>query len=145
MKVLKKILSRKLYILVYIKYCVGDNMKTNIFQLLKQEEEMISQANEMRIKLVEEKRLRELDEANAWVMTDFKSLGATSDKLRSAVVKQKMNTMPNVYAQKKAKFENLEQEIRLIRDIINVMREFGVEEIEFKEDQDENASSETSG
>lgn len=120
-------------------------MKTNIFQLLKQEEEMVKKANEMRIKLVEEKRLRTLDEANAWVMTDFKAVGATSDKLRAAVVKQKMNTMPNVYAQKKAKFENLEQEIKLIRETINVMREFGVEEIEFEENQNEDTSSETSG
>lgn len=110
-----------------------------IWNLLEQEKEKIKEMNELRLKIVEEKRMRDLDEANAWVTTDFKSKGATTDKLRGAVVKQIMNEFPNVYAQNKAKFEKLEAEVKLIREYIKVMTTFEVEEIsDIKEPEDEN-------
>ena len=49
----------------------------------------------------------------------------------------------NTYEQKRAKISTIEAEIRLIREIIGVMREFGVDEIDLEgkeEDKDEGTS-----
>lgn len=102
---------------------------TSIYDLLKDENNKILEANSLRTELVEEKRMRNLDEANVWTTTDFKEKGATNDKMRTAIVQQEMNKFPNTYSQKKAKLENLENEIKGIRDMINVMKTFGVDEI----------------
>lgn len=112
-----------------------------IFDLLKEEEKKIKKANKIRVGLAELKRLRELDEADIWLSTDFKALGATNDKLRSAIVTQKLNQFPNTYEQKKAKLIALENEVKYIRDVIDAMKEFGVDEIELEEkDKDEEPS-----
>ena len=112
----------------------------SIFDLLREEKEKTERMNELRTELVEQERLRKLDEANAWANIDFKSIGATTDKLRGAAVSRHMNQFPNVFGQKKAEFDNLGQEIKLIRETIGVMRDFGVDSIEFSEDTDEGTS-----
>lgn len=104
----------------------------NIFELLTQEKEKIEESNKLKTSLVEQKRLRDLDEADIWLKTDFKSLGATNDKMRTAIVTQRMNEFPNTYEQKKTKISTLEAEIKLIRDIIDVMKKFGVDEIDLE-------------
>ena len=110
---------------------------TTIFNYIEELEKKIQKANSLRTELVEEKRLRDLDEANAWMTTDFKSLGATTDKLRKAAVQQKMNTMPNVYASKKAEFENLILEIDLLKKTVDVMSKFGVDKIDSEDNKKE--------
>lgn len=112
----------------------------SIFDLLKEEKEKTEELNKLRIELVEKERLRKLDEANAWANIDFKNIGATTDKLRNAAVSRHMNQFPNIFAQKKAEFDNLNQEIKWIRETIGIMREFGVDSIEFSEDTDEKTS-----
>ncbi|MBR6515601.1 MAG: hypothetical protein IKT40_01960 [Bacilli bacterium] len=107
---------------------------TTIYDLLKELKDKTEQLNKLRIELVEEKRLRDLDEASLWFSIDFKAIGATSEKIKSAAVKQRLNEFPNTYAQKKSKFENLEADIKLIRKTIDVMREFGVDVIDPNED-----------
>lgn len=109
----------------------------SIFDLLKEEKEKMEKMNKLRTELVEKERLRKLDEANAWANIDFKSIGATTDKLRAAAVSRHMNQYPNVYGQKKAEFDNLAQEIKFIRETIGIMKEFGVENIEFSEEKEE--------
>ncbi len=113
---------------------------TSVYDLLREEKDKIKEINKLRLELVEEERLRDLDEANAWNM-DFKSIGATSDKLRLAAVKRKMNSFPNVAAQKKAELINLEFELKFIRQAIEVMMKFGDENIDFEEDKDKESSS----
>lgn len=114
----------------------------SIYELLKQEKEKTKKLNELRENLVEEKRLRDLDEANLWVNTDFKAQGATNDKQRTAYVQKQMSMFPNTYASKKAEFDSLGQEIKLIRETISVMQTFGVDHIEFeKKDQDKESGS----
>ena len=108
----------------------------SIYELLAEEEEKVKELNSLRTELVEEYRLRELDEANAWKM-DFKSIGATTDKLRSKAVQRKMNQFPNIYAQKKAQFDNIETELKSIRNKIKVMLAFEVQEIEFSKDSED--------
>ena len=107
---------------------------TTIYDLLKELKDKTEQLNKLRIELVEEKRLRDLDEASLWFSIDFKAIGATSEKIKSAAVKQRLNEFPNTYAQKKSKFENLEADIKLIRKTIDVMREFGVDVIDPNDD-----------
>lgn len=107
---------------------------TTIYDLLKELKDKTEQLNKLRTELVEEKRLRDLDEASLWFSIDFKAIGATSEKIKSAAVKQRLNEFPNTYAQKKSKFENLEADIKLIRKTIDVMREFGVDVIDSNED-----------
>lgn len=136
---------RNLYILVFVYVNVGDIM-TTIYDLLKDEKNKVKKLNNLRDELVEEKRLRDLDEADCWVNTDFKAKGLTNDKQRNAYVKKHMSTMPNTYSLKKAAFESLEQEIKWIRETISVMQKFGVEEIDFTEkDKDKESSSEFIG
>lgn len=105
-----------------------------IFELLKQEEDKVKEISELRLKVVEEERLRELDEGNAWTM-DFKAIGATSDKMRSAAVKRTMNHFPNIAAQKKAELLNKELELKSIRNKISVMKEFGIKEFDFSDEK----------
>ena len=115
----------------------------NIFELLTEEKEKVKELNKLKVGLVEQKRLRELDEADIWLTTDFKALGATNDKMRTAIVTKRLNEFPNTYEQKRAKISTIEAEIRLIREIIGVMREFGVDEIDLEEkeeDKDEGTS-----
>lgn len=114
---------------------------TTIYDLLKELKSKTKELNKLRTELVEEKRLRELDEANLWFSIDFKAIGATSEKIKSAAVKQRLNEFPNTYAQKKSKFENLDAEIKLIKKTIDVMREFGVDVIESDKDQNEGAGT----
>lgn len=109
----------------------------HIFDLLKEEKEKTEELNTLRTNLVESKRLRDLDEANCWVNTDFKAKKLTNDKQRNAYVKKQMSTMPNTYAQSKAEFESLEQEIKWIREVISVMQRFGVDEIDFTDKEEE--------
>lgn len=109
----------------------------NIFELLTEEKEKIEEIGKLKISLVEQKRLRELDEADIWLTTDFKGLGATNDKMRTAIVTKRLNEFPNTYEQKRAKISVLESEVKLIRDIIMVMKEFGVDEIDLEKDKDE--------
>lgn len=118
----------------------------SIFELLQQEKDKVKELNELRTDLVEAERLRELDEGNAWKM-DFKSIGATSDKLRAAAVKRKLNQFPNTFAQKKAEFANIEEELRALRHLIRTMNTFEIKEIELddKKDQDKNTSDKVSG
>lgn len=118
----------------------------NIYDLLKQEKELVEKSQKLRTELVEEYRLRKLDEGNAWNM-DFKAIGATTDKLRAAAVQRVMNQHPNIYAQKKAKFDNIEKEIKFIREAISVMKQFEVEEIDLggEQDTDEGTSDSVSG
>ena len=104
----------------------------------------MKEANDLRIKVVDQERLRKLDEANAWATIDFKNIGATSDKLRSAAVSREMNKFPNVAAQNKAKLIGIESEIKLIRETLGLMKEFGVETIEFTENKDEESSDKAS-
>ena len=119
---------------------------TTIYDLLKEEKNKVKKLNKLRYELIEEKRLRDLDEADCWVSTDFKAKGLTNDKQRNAYVKKHMSTMPNTYSSKKATFESLEQEIKWIRETIGVMQKFGVEEIDFTEkDKDKESSSEFIG
>lgn len=110
---------------------------TTIYDLLKELKSKTKELNKLRTELVEEKRLRELDEASLWFSIDFKAIGATSEKVKNAAVKQRLNEFPNTYAQKKSKFENLDAEIRLIKKTIDVMREFGVDSIESDKGQNE--------
>lgn len=119
---------------------------TTIYDLLKDEKNKVKKLNNLRDELVEEKRLRDLDEADCWVSTDFKAKGLTNEKQRNAYVKKHMSTMPNTYASKKATFESLEQEIKWIRETISVMQKFGVEEIDFteKDKNEENKDKESS-
>lgn len=114
---------------------------TTIYDLLKELKDKTEQLNKLRTELVEEKRLRDLDEASLWFSIDFKAIGATSEKIKSAAVKQRLNEFPNTYAQKKSKFENLETNIKLIRKTIDVMREFGVDVIDFEKDENKGAST----
>lgn len=108
-----------------------------IFELLTQEENLVKEISELRLEVVEKERLRELDEGNAWTM-DFKAIGATSDKMRAAAVKRKMNQFPNTAAQKKAELFNKELELKSIRNKISVMKEFKIESFDFEEeDKDE--------
>ena len=119
---------------------------TTIYDLLKDEKNKVKRLNNLRDELVEEKRLRDLDEADCWVNTDFKAKGLTNDKQRKKKKKKHMSTMPNTYSLKKAAFESLEQEIKWIRGTISVMQKFGVEEIDFAEkDKDKESSSEFIG
>lgn len=105
-----------------------------IFELLKQEEDKVKEISELKLKVVEEERLRELDEGIAWKM-DFKSIGATSEKLRAAAVKRKLNQFPNIAAQKKAELSNKELELKSIRNKISVMKEFGIKEFDFSDEK----------
>lgn len=107
---------------------------TSIFCLLDEEKKLVEELNELRTELVELKRLRLLDEGLAWTI-DFKAIGATSDKMRSAAVQREMNKFPNTYAQKKAEFENKEEELRTLRHLIQTMRIFEIMEIEDKDVQ----------
>ena len=111
----------------------------SIYDLLREEKEKIEEIKKLRIDLVEEERLRNLDEANAWNM-DFKSIGATTDKLRTAAVKRKLNAFPNTYAQKKAEYLNLELDLKFLRQAIEVMAELGEENIELEKDKDKESS-----
>lgn len=115
---------------------------TTIYDYLKQEKELVHQINSLRIELVELHRMRNLDESNAWLTTDFKALRATNDKMRGAAVKQIMNEFPNTYAQKKAEFENLETKLKYVRNVIQTMRDFGDDEIvdDFGHDKDKRSS-----
>lgn len=117
---------------------------TTIYEILNLEEEKVKELNELRVELVEEKRLRDLDEAKLYFTLDFKALGATTDKLRNAAVKQKLNDFPSSYSQKKARFENIEEELKNLRNVIRVMLEFGEETIEFKRDKIETGGSSSS-
>lgn len=109
----------------------------SIFELLKEEKEKIEEVSKLKIGLIEQKRLRDLDEADVWLTTDFKGLGATNDKMRTAIVTKKLNEFPNTYEQKRVKISNIEAEIRLIREMIGIMKEFGVDNIDLEEDKDE--------
>lgn len=102
----------------------------SIFDLIKKCENKMSELNELKTEIIEEKRMRQLDEANIWLSTDFKSMGATNDKMRNAVVQQKMNQFPNTYAQKKIHLEKLEDDIKLICKTIDVMKTFKVEDVD---------------
>lgn len=117
---------------------------TTIFDLLKEQKDKVEKLNKLRLEVVEEKRMRELDEANLYFQIDFKDIGATTDKLRNAAVKQRLNEFPNIYAQKKAEFENINEEIKFLKSVIEVMKEFGVDTIDLekiKENQDKKSSS----
>ena len=65
---------------------------TTIFDLLKEQKSKVEKLNKLRLEIVEEKRMRELDEANLYFQIDFKSIGATTDKLRNAA-----NTSHTIY------------------------------------------------
>lgn len=126
-------------------YNYGDNM-VSIYDLLKEEKKKVSKLNELREHLVEEKRLRELDEDNIWVSTEFKKLGYTNDKLRAAYVRKQMNMMPNIYISIKNEFDSLKQEIDFIKETIDVMKSFGVDNIDLEEkDHEEGSSNSVSG
>lgn len=117
-----------------------------IYDLLKEEKEKVKKANELRVALVEEKRLRDLDESSLWFSIDFKSIGATSEKIKSAAVKQRLNEFPNTYGSKKAELDGLESDIKFIRETISVMKEFGVDIIDFSgKDKNKGASDKVSG
>ena len=115
----------------------------SIYDLLKEEKKKVEEVNKMKISVVELKRLRDLDEADIWLSTDFKALGATNDKLRSAVVTKTMSQFPNTYEQKKAKISVIENEIKYIREVIGVMKEFGVDEIDLEEAKEEAKDNKT--
>ena len=112
-----------------------------IYDLLKEEKEKVEKLNNLREEIVEEKRIRDLDEANCGVDTDFTAKKLTNDAQRKAYVKKQMSMMPNTYASKKAEFESLDQEIKWIRETIKVMQQFGVEEIDFEDNKDKESGS----
>lgn len=116
----------------------------SVYDLIREEKEIIKKIQKITIELVEEERLRNLDEANAWNM-DFKSIGATTDKLRTAAVKRQMNAFPNVVEQKKAELSNLYLDLKFVRQTIDVMIDFGEENIDLEKDKDKGPGVTASG
>lgn len=103
----------------------------SIFDLIKQEDEKIKKANKLRIKIAKEDLEDKVNEANLWATLDFKAKGATTDKMREkCVIREKQILYPSFVLDHKAQLKNLEKEISHIRLVIDVMREFKIEEIE---------------
>lgn len=120
----------------------------HITELLQEQDKKIQELNKLRLKAVDEKKQKEENEADLWVTTNFKEKGLTNEKMRQAYVVNQMALLyPNFYNQTKAKITNLEHEIRCLRQVIDVMINFGVEEIEFpkkkEEDKDKRDGSQT--
>ena len=110
---------------------------TTIFELLDTLDEKVKEANELGKKLVEELEEREKTEADIWLKTDFKSVGATNDQLRKAYVTNAMSQFPNFYGTKKAELEGLEREISSLKKRISVMESLGIQEFPLTENKDQ--------
>lgn len=102
----------------------------SIFELIKDQKEKVKKINELRLEIVEEKRIMEINKSNLYFSIDFKSKGATTEKLRDAAVKQALYKIPNKYEEKKAEYDSLIEEVKCIRQTIEVMRKFNVEEVD---------------
>lgn len=102
----------------------------SIFELIKDEKEKIEKINKLRSEVVEEKMLLEKNKASLYFSIDFKAKGATTDKLRDAAVKQALSGIPNQYEEKKVELDSLMEELKFLRQTIEVMKNFNVEEID---------------
>ena len=109
-------------------------MMITLRELLKDAKEKSEQANKLRIAVAKEKAKEEVNESELWVTTPFKEKGLTNDKMRNAYVKQQMNLLyPSFYLQKKAELDNITSDLKWIYEMINVMKLFGVFELELDE------------
>lgn len=106
--------------------------------LLKDIKEKNKEIGKLKEELVSAKAQDEENEASLWINTPFKEKGLTNDNMRKAYVRQQMGLLyPSFYASKKAKLNNLEAEVKWDYEMINVMKLFGVFEIDLEEKQEE--------
>lgn len=117
-----------------------------IVELLKKEQSIIKELDVARAEAIEEKLKSEQDEATLWVTTNFKDKGFTNDKMRSAyVTQQKQLLYPNFYEQKRAKVNNLENQLKFIKQVISVMIQFEIKEIDGLDFEEEKAEEKEKG
>lgn len=104
-----------------------------IFDLLRKEKKIIDKMNSLRKNIVKEKKDRDANESELWIHTDFKAKGLTNEKTRAAYVTNQMGLLyPSFYETHKASLANLESELKWIRQLIDVMKEFGIQEIDLE-------------
>lgn len=106
----------------------------SIYDLLKEEKELIEEIRKVSKKVVLEEDVRKQHEANLWLTTDFKKNGATNDKQRNAVVTSLMGQEFPPFTLK-AKLNYLNLRLKFVKHCVDVMRDLGVSELEFEESE----------
>ena len=97
-----------------------------MYHLVNETKNKIEELKKLRVEVTQEKELRERDEADLWMNTDFKAKKLTSDKLRAQYVKQQLSMYPNRYLEKKDQLNSLETEINFNMKLMDIMKPFGV-------------------
>ena len=107
----------------------------SIYDLLKEEEELGEEIGKVNKKIILEEDAREQFESNLWLRTDFKKYGASNDKQRKAVITSLMGQeFPPLTD--KARLNQLTNRLRFVRHCIDVMRDLGVDNIEFEKESE---------
>lgn len=106
----------------------------SIYDLLKKEEELVEEIRKVNKKVILEEDARDQHEAHLWLTTDFGKRGASNDKQRKAVIVSLMGQEFPPFTLK-AKLNYLNLRLKFVKHCIDVMRDLGVSELEFKESE----------
>lgn len=92
-----------------------------------------NQLEKERLAMIRDKESYKDLEASAWLLIPFKEKGATNEKMRNALVREHMNTTcPPTYKNKEGKVKNLEDRIKMLQIVLDVMDKNKLESYPFK-------------